>query len=56
MKDAIVEEIRRIRHQIEQKFGHDPQKYLDPIYEAEKQHGEELVRNQRKPLRKRRAM
>jgi len=55
MKDAIVEETRRIRHQIEQEFGHDSQKYLDHIYEAQKQHADRLVRRQPKPLRKRRA-
>ena len=42
--------------QIEQEFGHDPQKYLDHVYEAQKQHGDKLVRRRPKPLRKRRAM
>jgi hypothetical protein len=56
MKDPIVEETRRIRQQIEEEFGHDPQKYLDHVYEAQKQHGDNLVRRQPKPSRKRRAV
>ncbi|MBN2129635.1 MAG: hypothetical protein JW741_09065 [Sedimentisphaerales bacterium] len=56
MNDPIVEETRRIRRQIEEEFGHDPQKYLDHVYEAQKQHGDKLVRRQPKPLRKRRAV
>jgi hypothetical protein len=56
MKDAIVREIREIRHQIEQEFGHDVNRYLNHIYEAQKTHGRRLVRRQPKPLKKRKAV
>ena len=56
MKDIIVEEIRKIRHEIEQEYGQDIQKYLEHIYEVQKIHGSKLVRRQPKPLNKRKAM
>ena len=56
MKDAIVEETRKIRQQIEQEFDHDTKKYLQHVYEAQKQHGDRLVRRQPKPAKRRRAM
>ena len=34
MKDAIVEEVREMRRQIEEEFDHDVNKYLDHVYEA----------------------
>jgi hypothetical protein len=52
MKDAIVKEIRDIRKQIEAEFDHDPGKYLDHVYEAQKKHGTRLVRRQPKPLKR----
>ena len=56
MKDAIVEETRRIRREIEEQFEHDPQKYLEHVYEAQKQHGPKLVTRQPKPVRRRKAV
>jgi len=56
MKDAIVEQTRQIRREIEQQFDHDPQKYLEHVYEAQKQHGPKLVSRQPKPRRKRKAV
>ncbi len=56
MKDAIVEQTRRIRQQIEEEFDHDTQKYLDHVYEAQKQHGARLVRREPKLLRRRRVV
>ena len=56
MKDPIVEEVRKIRRQIEQEFGHDPNKYLDHVYEAQRKHGDRLIRRQPKPIRQRKAM
>jgi hypothetical protein len=44
MKDAIVEEVREIRRQIEQEFDHDIAKYVEHVYEAQKKHGDGLVR------------
>jgi len=52
MKDAIVKEIRDIRRQIEEEFDRDPNKYLDHVYEAQRQHGKRLVHRQPKPLKR----
>jgi len=56
MKDIIVEETRKIRQQIEQEFNHDTQKYLQHVYDSQKQHGDKLVRRQPKPSKKRRVV
>jgi hypothetical protein len=56
MKDAIVKEVREIKRQIEQEFDHDVDKYLDHVYEAQKQHGDRLVRRRPKLLRQRKAV
>lgn len=56
MEDPIVEQTRQIRREIEQEFGNDPQRYLEHVYEAQKQHGPRLVRRQPKPSRKRKAI
>jgi len=53
MKDAIVKEVRETRRQIEQEFDHDVNKYLDHVYEAQKKHGDKLVRRQPKLLKQR---
>ncbi len=56
MKDAIVKEIRDIRRQIEAEFDHDPGKYLDHVYEAQRAHGNKLVHRRPKPLKRRKAV
>ena len=56
MKDTIVEQTRRVRQQIEQEFNHDTKKYLQHVYEAQKRHGNKLVRRHPKPLRKRKVI
>jgi len=56
MKDAIVEEVRESRRQIEQEFDHDVSKYLEHTYEAQKKHGDKLVRRQPKLLKQRKAV
>ncbi|MBP7052514.1 MAG: hypothetical protein KBE65_15990 [Phycisphaerae bacterium] len=53
---AIVEEVREVRQQIEQEFDHDVAKYLDHVYEAQKKHGDRLVRRQPKMLMQRKAV
>ena len=53
MKDAIVKEVRETRQQIEREFDHDVNKYLDHVYEAQKKHGDRLVRRQPKLLKRR---
>ena len=56
MKDLIVEEVRKIRHEIEQEYDQSMEKYLEHIYTEQKKHGNNLVRRRPKPLRKRKAM
>ncbi|MBN1974088.1 MAG: hypothetical protein JW787_10650 [Sedimentisphaerales bacterium] len=56
MKDSIVEKVRKVRHEIEQEYGQDIEKYLEHIYTEQKKHGHKLVRRQPKLLKKRRAM
>ena len=56
MKDMIVEEVRRIRHEIEQEYDQDTNKYLEHVYAAQKKHGQKLVRRQPKPISKRKAI
>ena len=56
MNDAIVEETRRIRQQIEQEFGHDTNKYLQHVHAAQKQHANKLARRQPRRMTKRRAV
>lgn len=53
MKNVIVEEIRETRRQIEQEFDHDVAKYRDHVYEAQRKHGDRLVRRQQKLLKQR---
>lgn len=56
MKDAIVKEVRETRHQIEREFDYDADKYLDHVYEAQKEHGDRLVRRQPKRLKGRKVV
>ncbi len=56
MKDTIVKEIREIRRQIEEEFEHDPGKYLDHVYEAQRTHGNKLVHRRPKLLKRRRTV
>jgi hypothetical protein len=56
MKDSVVEEVRKIRHEIELDYGQDIDKYLEHIYAEQKKHGKKLICRQPKLLHKRRAM
>ena len=57
MKDEIVDEIRKIRHEIEEEYGDDPKRYLEYIYETQKKHGDKLVcRKPKRLTRKRMAL
>jgi hypothetical protein len=56
MKDIVVEEVRKIRHQIEQEFNHDVAMYLKHVYKEQKKHGDRLVRRQPKLIRKHKAV
>jgi hypothetical protein len=51
MKDPIVQEVRETRRRIEEEFGHDVNKYLDHVYEAQKKYGDKLVRRGPKLLK-----
>ena len=52
MEDAIIKEVREVRRQIEEEFGHDVAKYLDHVYEAQKTQGDRLVHRQPKPAKR----
>jgi hypothetical protein len=56
MKDAIVKEVREIRRQTEEEFNHEVDKYLEHVYEAQKKHGDKLIRRRPKPLKQRKAV
>ena len=56
MKDIIVEEVRKIRHEIEQEYNQDMDKYLEHIYEEQKKHEQKLVRRHPKLLKKRKVI
>lgn len=56
MKDTIVDEVRRIRREIEKEYAQDPAEYLEHIYSAQKEHGDKLVHRQPKPLKKRKVL
>lgn len=56
MKDQIVEEVRKVRHEIERQYDQDTGKYLEHLYAEQKKHGAKLVRRQPKPIRKRKAV
>jgi hypothetical protein len=56
MKDSIVEEVRKIRHNIEKEYGQNIEKYLEHIYTEQKKHGHKLVHRKPRPLRKRKAI
>ena len=47
MNDPIVEEIRKIRKDIENEYHNDINKHLEHIYKMQKKHGQKLV--SRKP-------
>ncbi len=34
--DPLIDEIRRVRHQISAEYGHDPKRYLEHLREYEK--------------------
>lgn len=49
VKDPVVEEIRKIRGEIEKEYGNDSHKYLEHIYEEQNKHKDKVVsRNPRK--------
>ncbi len=55
IKDPIVEEVRKVRHQIEEEFGNDVNKHIEHIYKEQKKHSERLVSRQPRMLRRKKA-
>jgi len=55
VKDIIVEEVRKVRHQIEEEFGNDIGKHIEHIYEEQRKHPERLVSRQPRMLKHREA-
>ena len=49
-KDAIVEEIRRIRHEIERECDGDPDKLFEYFRASQEKLGKRVVRREPKPL------
>ena len=42
--DPVIAEIRRIRHELSEKFGHDPKRLIKFLQEQEKLHPDRLVK------------
>jgi len=42
-QDPIIDEIRRVRHEISEKNGHDAKKLVDHYIMAQKKHAERLI-------------
>jgi len=42
MKDEIIEEIRAVRHQISEEFGHDVQHYIDYLNRQSDEYAHQL--------------
>ena len=55
VKDIIVEEVRKVRHQIEEEFGNDVEKHIEHICEEQRKHPERLVSRQPRMLKRREA-
>lgn len=41
--DPVIAEIRRVRHELSEAFGHDPKRLVKFLQEQEKLHSERLV-------------
>ncbi|MFH1860127.1 MAG: hypothetical protein ABH870_03820 [bacterium] len=52
IKDPIVEEVRKVRHQIEEEFGNNIKKHIEHIYEEQRKHPERLVSRQPRMLKR----
>jgi len=52
MKDPIVQEIRKVRHDIEAACQNDPQKYYEHLIEIQKKYPDRLASFKPKPALK----
>ena len=41
--DPVIEEIRRVRHGMSERFGHDPRLLIKFLQEQEKKHADRVV-------------
>ena len=55
IKDPIVEEVRKVRHQIEKEFGNNVKKHIEHIYEEQRKHSERLVSREPQMLKLKKA-
>ena len=51
-QDPIIQEIRKIRHEIEADYQNDPQKYYIHLLEIQKKFSGSLIRSKPKPALK----
>jgi hypothetical protein len=42
--DELIEEIRKVRHRISERFGHDPYRMAAYYMERQKEHEDRLIR------------
>lgn len=42
MDDPAIDEIRKVRHKISKRFGHDPKRLIDHLLERQKKHAKRL--------------
>jgi tartrate dehydratase alpha subunit/fumarate hydratase class I-like protein len=52
VEDPIVEEVRKVRHQIEKEFGNDVKKHIEHIYQEQQKHSARLVSRQPRMLKR----
>ncbi|MFH1962887.1 MAG: hypothetical protein ABIJ30_08465 [bacterium] len=51
IKDPIVEEVRKVRHQIEEEFGSNVKKHIEHICKEQRKHPERLISRQPRMLK-----
>lgn len=43
--DPVIDEIREVRHQISERFGHDPKRLVEHYKKLQERHKERLLRS-----------
>ena len=43
INDPVIDEIRQVRHQISEEYGHDPARLVAYYLELQKQHADRLI-------------
>jgi hypothetical protein len=49
--DPVIAEIRRVRHELSARFGHDPKRLVEYFQKLEKQHPERVISFRSQPAR-----